>query len=111
MSDALRAARDALANAEKGIATAIDARVRAGNSYGVEALRELVTWVPEVGFPGNCTPVYDDPPDEDCPFFTESFLYELLGKEDARTVLCLLEAVAHGLGTTVRELQWGTRGL
>jgi len=36
--------------------------------------------------------------DEDAPFFSEAYLYNLLGKHDARTVLAYLHAVERPLG-------------
>lgn len=32
------------------------------------------------------------------PFFSEAYLYNLLGKEDARTVMCLLKAALESVG-------------
>ncbi len=53
-----------------------------------EAVDKMDNWVPE------CVPqvVIDDNDSlssEDMPFMTEAFLYPLLGKEDARTLLAL----------------------
>lgn len=41
-----------------------------------------------------------EPGDEDAPFFSEAFLYNLIGKEDARTVLALVK----GLEKRIEEL-------
>ena len=48
------------------------------------------------------SPGYDEG-DEKCPFFSERFLYPLLGKDDARTVLGTLKRVivSSGLLTSV----------
>ncbi len=40
---------------------------------------------------------------DDCPFFTESYLYSLLGKEDARTVLSLVGTMLEACGITHAE--------
>jgi hypothetical protein len=45
------------------------------------------------------------PPDE-TPFFTEAYLYDLMGKEDARTVLALVRNILRAVGlpdTAFRE--------
>lgn len=39
-----------------------------------------------------------EPGDEEAPFFSEAYLYNLLGKEDARTVLAYLHRVEEWLG-------------
>lgn len=58
------------------------------------ALRDLVGWVPDMAPP--------DMPAEDieqrAPFATEMFLYPLMGKEDARTLLSFLNALARACG-------------
>ena len=36
--------------------------------------------------------------DEDAPFFSETFLYVLLGKSDARTVLALMRPLTEAVG-------------
>lgn len=57
-----------------------------------EALKKLLTWTPEYfdveQFKKN--PHYEEG-DEKAPFFSEAFLYILLGKEDARTLLSLMK--------------------
>ena len=55
-----------------------------------EAVEELLAWTPS--YVTECfkeSPHYDEG-DEDAPFFTEAFLYNLLGKSDGRTLLRLL---------------------
>ncbi len=47
--------------------------------------------------------------DENAPFFSESYLYNLLGKEDARTVLAYLHIIEQWLG--MREGQENPRFL
>jgi len=43
--------------------------------------------------------------DEDAPFFSESYLYNLLGKDDARTVLGYLSHLAKMAGLDLHEVQ------
>lgn len=43
------------------------------------------------------TPFYEEG-DEKAPFFSEAFLYNLVGKEDARTILGLIEHLARAAG-------------
>lgn len=44
-----------------------------------------------------------DPEDEKAPFFSEAFLYNLLGKEDARTVLAYTRRIGEALGLDSEE--------
>jgi len=48
---------------------------------------------------------YYSPGDEKAPFFSESFLYTLLGKEDARTVLQNIRAVIRACGMDPDKLE------
>lgn len=60
--------------------------------------KRLITWTPEstpIGFKRR--PGYAKG-DEDTPFFSEAYLYTLLGKEDARTLLALMRPVWEMLG-------------
>jgi len=43
--------------------------------------------------------------DEKCPFFSESILYLMFGKEDARTILGLINNVIREAGIDVSELE------
>lgn len=43
------------------------------------------------------SPFYEEG-DENAPFFSEAYLYNLVGKEDARTILCLFENLARAAG-------------
>lgn len=43
--------------------------------------------------------------DEDCPFVSEAYLYNLLGKEDARTFLALLNNIIREMGLDMDELE------
>ena len=46
------------------------------------------------------------PGDESAPFFSEKFLYPLLGKSDARTVLAILKRVIKATGLFKQEELW-----
>ena len=73
----------------------IDARIK--------AFRELAQWSP--GWPSHAVAAYDDPPPNNCPFFTEAFLYELLGKDDARTLQALMNrACLLSIGVRLDEI-------
>jgi hypothetical protein len=62
--------------------------------FGTEkAVEELYKWKPEcfqAGVDFKESGYYSDG-DEDCPFFSEKFLYNLLGKGDARSLLGMLD--------------------
>ncbi len=69
----------------------------------VEAIEKLKTWAPESG-PGilrKCEHFTEG--DEDAPFFTETFLYLTLGKEDARTLLAYMRDLAEAVGGVARH--------
>jgi hypothetical protein len=52
------------------------------------------------------SPYYDKENfDEEAPFFSEAFLYCLLGKEDARTVLAVLHSTLRHLGVDYYEVR------
>jgi len=74
-----------------------------------EAAIDLFMWRPESGFPkamkkGNS--MCDGAEDEaTVPFLSESFLYPLLGKEDARTLLALVNGVFNAAGIDPDRLQ------
>lgn len=60
----------------------------------VEAITKLYNWIPK------CVPDNFDSDndfytvgDEDAPFFSETYLYILLGKEDARTLLSYMRPI------------------
>lgn len=86
------------------------------------ALLAILKWYPE------SVPMLDDPPCTECgwqegdheaqrdhsftagppagvPFFTEAFLYDLLGKEDARSLLYLMRDIARAAGFDPRVLE------
>lgn len=60
----------------------------------IRAIKALKEWTPE--FKSECfdisNPFYKVG-DENSPFFSESFLYTLLGKGDARTLLSLMKPI------------------
>jgi hypothetical protein len=70
--------------------------------FGTEkAVKELYKWKPEefqAGVNFKESGYYSDG-DEDAPFFSEKFLYNLLGKDDARSLLGMLD---RALGTRGR---------
>ena len=84
-----------------------------------EPLKKLLNWTPEgVDLKRICKinyPPKDFPKkqygeictDEDCkaPFFSEAYLYPLLGKEDARTLLAYLKTTLLSLGVTSEEIE------
>jgi len=43
-------------------------------------------------------------PEEGTPFFSEGYLYDLLGKEDARSVLAVIRQVLRAAGVAERDL-------
>lgn len=67
------------------------------------AIVDLYTWGPEHGMPdymikeGKRTKMFAEG-DDDAPFMTEAFLYTALGKEDARTLLALVNTVIAACG-------------
>ncbi len=67
------------------------------------AIVDLHTWGPEHGMPdymireGKRAQMYGKG-DEQAPFMTEAFLYTALGKEDARTLLALVNTVVAACG-------------
>lgn len=65
----------------------------------VADLRNIKVGHEFVGFPEATKDCADEPRDTEAPFFTEAFLYRLLGKEAARTVLAYIHAVERATGT------------
>lgn len=74
----------------------------------------LLSWRPETGFPAQLKK--DNPylPDKESkneidspeiPFLSETFLYPLLGKEDARTLLALVDHLIMGVGLDPNSIQ------
>ncbi|MGH7166779.1 MAG: hypothetical protein ACREIS_14765 [Nitrospiraceae bacterium] len=113
MSETLeRAIEDEVKASQEALETAIRRRVAAGNAAVKAALVRALEYVPDVGFPHTVTPAYFDPRrgsladyirenrlgGRELPFFCEAYLYELVGKEDARTILALLSNIARAIG-------------
>lgn len=67
------------------------------NAELMPAIVQLFTWEPHVSVLDKKSPYYD-PEDEGAPFMTETTLYNLLGKEDARTLLALVNQVIAAAG-------------
>lgn len=86
--------------ADAALKIALTRRLAAGQEDILKTLMEMVDFVPDSGFPLDAKPLYGDPIDEldKVPFFTETYLYNLIGKEDARTVLAYLGEIARALG-------------
>jgi len=84
-----------------------------------EEIKELLNWTPEavdlktigkINYPPKHFPKKEYGEivtDEDCkcPFFCESYLYPLLGKEDARTLLCLLKRAFESVGINIDDYE------
>ena len=82
-------------------------------------VKELLNWTPEgvdlkaigkINYPKKDFPKKEYGEivtDEDCkqPFFCESYLYPLLGKEDARTLLALLNRTFKSLGINIDDYE------
>lgn len=74
-----------------------------------EAALDFFMWRPESGFPkalkkGNDW-VDERVDDESIPFFSEAYLYALLGKEDARTFMALIGSIFRAMGIEPRHLE------
>ncbi len=77
-----------------------------------EVLEKLLSWTPEgvdlksisrINYPPKHFPKKEygeicSEEDAECPFFSEAYLYNLLGKEDARTLLALMRNFIRSLG-------------
>lgn len=105
-----RAAMLEVRAADTALEEAVRRRIAAGNADAVEALRQLAGWVPEFGYPANWPLAYGANYDaeteaaererlnDNCPFATEAYTYELFGKDQGRTYLALLGSLARALG-------------
>ncbi len=71
-----------------------------------ESVRKLLKWVPQnvpleqisgIVYPKKYFGVVFDKNDDKQPFFSEAYLYNLLGKEDARTLLALMRQLCKAL--------------
>jgi len=72
-----------------------------------EAAIDLFMWRPESGFPElkGARGKGGDEHDETVPFLTESFLYPLLGKDDARSLMARVHALFRALGVEPRDFE------
>ena len=72
---------------------------------------KLLNWTPE--YKGILKPISKiiwgknvyEKTDEDCPFISEAYLYNLIGKQDARTLLALLRNIIEAIGFDRFELE------
>ncbi len=72
------------------------------DSKAIEAMKNLLSLVIEDGL-DHTSPDYEEG-DGEAPFFSEAYLYNLVGKEDARTILGRLNRLGEALGMTYGEL-------
>lgn len=63
----------------------------------LEEIQKLLNWTPSCFELDKNSDMYEEG-DEKAPFFSEAFLYNLLGKEDARTLLCLFKNLLEKIG-------------
>ncbi len=63
-----------------------------------QSIKDLLEWTPENKYILDKNSNYYEKDDEDAPFVSETYLYNLLGKEDARTFRALLKNVLEHLG-------------
>jgi hypothetical protein len=66
------------------------------DNRSLEAFKSLITWEPETLPPYDSTE--EEPIEERVPFLSETFLYAVLGKDDARSFLLRLRRLAKLLG-------------
>lgn len=88
-----------IAKANEELDEAVRHRVKAGHTAALRSLKAIAEYVPDIGFTGSdkMAKVYGKPKD-DCSFFTETYLYALMGKKDAITIMALLTTLAKDLG-------------
>lgn len=69
----------------------------------------LFKWRPEIGFPEALkkkNPWADERlDDEDIPFLSEAYLYALLGKEDARTLMAMINNLMRAVGLEPYDIE------
>lgn len=74
-----------------------------------EAVIQLFMWRPEGGFPAELKKGNDhyskEVNDKDMPFMSETFLYALLGKEDARSLLAYVRNILYSMGIEPRDFE------
>jgi len=82
---------------------------RGVSEYGVypatpkEAIQELLSFKLEFPQLDKSSDFYEEG-DENAPFFSESYLYNLVGKEDARTILARIRVLCETLGMNSYEI-------
>ena len=75
----------------------------------LDALFDMICFVPESApaqFNVLAHETFAAKDDSSQPFFTEAYLYPLLGKEDARTLLALMRNVFESLGFSPEDTRW-----
>ncbi len=93
----------AVTDATDALLQAVRRRAAQSGESRQDALQKLESFIVEdrpCGF--TAENVYYEDGDESAPFMTETFLYPLLGKEDARTVLALWRKVRESCGLDSR---------
>jgi len=71
----------------------------------LEAVKRIYAYKPEsINVEFSELPGYEKGDDE-APFFSEAFLYPLMGKEDARTILAMLDNVVRAAGIDPYDIQ------
>lgn len=88
--------------ADEKLAEALRERVRLGNPAALSALTAFATWVPGM-FPFEKDVYGNDPAKDDlasAPLLSESYLYALFGKEEARTFLAYFGEICRALGVS-----------
>lgn len=95
--------------AEEELQEALEKRILAGQKEAVRELKTLLRFTPEFGFRDEVPLALNWNPEQEAeerellnsgkvPFFSETYLYNLLGKGDARTILAILGSLARALG-------------
>lgn len=73
-------------------------------------IKKLLEWTPEGFFLEKVSKIVNGKGmyaagDDETPFFSEAYLYNLLGKEDARTLLALIEQAFSSIGIKLFNLR------
>lgn len=98
-----QAFHDRLRKADEALKAAIAERIKIGAEAARVELSDFATWIPESPptynvFTGRRMTASERKECIDAPFLCETYLYYLMGKEDARTVLALFNSVCRVLG-------------
>ena len=90
---------DARRKARESMDAAFTQLIAAGQDDIARVVCDMLLFVPEGGFPME-EGVYGESREElaDAPFFSEAYLYALMGKDQARTVLSFIGALCRALG-------------